>query len=98
MSYSHAATMARAIEILSALPPSKENTSMTILTGGEALYQPEEILEPQRSTGFTEGLAGNIPHPPLHYSAQERSAYFQGHIRGGIERRRRSSKGLDRTA
>lgn len=69
---------------------------MTILTGGEALFQPEEILEPQRSTGFADGLDGKIPHAPLHYSADERAAYFQGHIRGGIQRRKnRLSNTLD---
>lgn len=67
-----------------------------VRTGAPVLYQPDEILEPQHSTGRADGLAGKDVTPPAHYLRAERIAYYQGHIQGALQRRRnRLSNTLD---
>lgn len=58
---------------------------MAILTGGPHLYVDQVPAEGPRACGYQHGLENRTDVPKL-YDRADRAAYFQGHIRGCLER------------
>lgn len=62
---------------------------MTVLTGGPpVLIEVDDITAGHRAHGYDDGANGRSASPPHTFTRLERAAYFRGHIRGTLARRK----------